>query len=407
MRILLISQEYPPETGWGGIGTYTYHLAHGLDRAGHRVEVISQAPDGRARVAKDGGVTVHRIANRHPYSALRRARLSSVAHILGWSRSVNEAVRLVAREAPPDVIEAPLWDAESLWYGLRPHSALVVRAETPRTEFARTNGLDRRRWALDLKMSSFLEGFAVRRATLVIAISRAVAKTVVADYRVRPDRIRIGYLGIPMPDPREESPPSKRVRFLFVGRLEVRKGIRHLLGAIPGVLAELPAAQFLIAGKEVPMPLTNKSYRSEFEEVAGAEAVAATTFLGYVTPGILEELYATCDVFVAPSLYESFGLVHLEAMAHGKPVVACRAGATPEIVQHGETGILVEPEDTAALADELIRLGRDREERRRLGRRGAEICRTTFTVEAMVEETVGVYKEAVRRWREAREQRVE
>ena len=118
----------------------------------------------------------------------------------------------------------------------------------------------------------------------------------------------------------------------------------------------------------------------------------ATTFLGYVEEGALSQLYADCDIFAAPSLSESFGLIYLEAMVHAKPVVAFQAGAAPEIVAHNATGILVELGNITELANALTRLAGDAEMRRKMGRRGYERARAKFSVTRMVEETVACYR---------------
>lgn len=70
-------------------------------------------------------------------------------------------------------------------------------------------------------------------------------------------------------------------------------------------------------------------------------------------------LYRDCDVFAAPSIYESFGLVYLEAMAHGKPAIGCLAGGVPEVVVDGATGLLIPPGDSAALARAILKLAQD------------------------------------------------
>jgi hypothetical protein len=398
MNILLVSQEYPPETGWGGIGTYTFHLAHGLRRQGHTVWVLSRSLDAQTHWDDRTGINVYLIPNAHPLKSLRRLRLDGIAHILGWSKSVDEGIYQLWQQFVPDIVEMPLWDAEAFFYGLHPRVPLVIRAETPRTENARIAGFDRRWWAINLKAGCWLEGFAARRALRLIAISQSIARTVQSDYHVLGEKIRVCYLGIPMPTQTSARAESEQIVFLFVGRLEPRKGIQFLLQAIPQVVAVLPKARFVIVGRDVGMPLTRCSYRSYFEEIANAAALAATQFTGFVERAELERLYSECDVFVAPSLYESFGLVHLEAMSYGKPVVAFRSGATPEIVSDQETGLLVEPGNVAALASALIRLGQDRELRKQMGMRGTLVARNHFSVEAMVDRTLEIYTEAIRQW---------
>jgi glycosyltransferase involved in cell wall biosynthesis len=106
-----------------------------------------------------------------------------------------------------------------------------------------------------------------------------------------------------------------------------------------------------------------------------------------------DELYATCDVFVAPSRYESFGLVYLEAMSRAKACVACEAGGAMRIVIGGETGHVVPPGDGSALAEAILDLARDREKRLRMGAAGRARAETEFSVERMVERTLALYDE--------------
>lgn len=398
MNIVLVSREYPPETGWGGIGTYTYHLAHGLLRANQQVKVLSLSPSGQLQRYNDDGVDVIRIPNAYPLPlrVLRQVHLGSVVRILGWSLSMTRALIRLAKEFSPDVVETPLLDAESLLYGLRSVTPVVVWAQTPRTVLARIDGSSRRWWALNVKAIYWLEGLATRQATLVIASSQAIARTIRVDYRVSDEKIRVVHHGLPLPI--TNMPPMPRqdeaIIYFFVGRLEPRKGVQFLLQAIPQVVKVLPEARFVIVGKDLGDPLSRKSYRACFEEFADPASQKATTFLGFVKRQMLEQLYTECDVFVAPSLYESFGLVHLEAMAYSKPVVAFRTGATPEVVDEGRTGLLVEPGDIEGLANALIRLGQERTTREALGNAGRHRAQTKFSVEAMVENTLAVYSEA-------------
>ena len=108
-------------------------------------------------------------------------------------------------------------------------------------------------------------------------------------------------------------------------------------------------------------------------------------FHGEVSQAELSRLYDSCDLFVAPSLYESFGLIYLEAMAWGKPVIACNSGGVGEVVIHGETGILVPPADSAALAGAILRILSDNDLARRLGDSGRQRYLESFTSSAMAE----------------------
>jgi glycosyltransferase involved in cell wall biosynthesis len=115
-----------------------------------------------------------------------------------------------------------------------------------------------------------------------------------------------------------------------------------------------------------------------------------TGFRGEI-PALLAEL----DVLVLPSLWEGFGLVLLEAMAAGRPVVASRVGPIPEVVLHGETGLLVEPGEPEPLAAALIELLEHPTLAARLGAAGRRRVREHFTLDRMVAETEALYEEVL------------
>ena len=152
------------------------------------------------------------------------------------------------------------------------------------------------------------------------------------------------------------------VDILFLGRLEKRKGIVDLLAAIPQIVAAAPYVRFTIAGADNSLydgfqARTGQTYPAWFAH-NHPDMAPFVRFLGGVSDEQLNRLYQSCDLFVAPSLYESFGLIYLEAMNYGKPVVGCRAGGIPEVVDDGVTGILVEPGAPQALAEAILRLVR-------------------------------------------------
>ncbi len=107
----------------------------------------------------------------------------------------------------------------------------------------------------------------------------------------------------------------------------------------------------------------------------------------------------SADLFVAPSIYESFGLIFLEAMRWGTPVIGTTAGGIPEIVQDGESGLLVPPDDPARLAATIVGALRDEPLRRRLGEAGRRRVESCFTVEQMARRDAAIYEEVVDRWK--------
>jgi glycosyltransferase involved in cell wall biosynthesis len=114
---------------------------------------------------------------------------------------------------------------------------------------------------------------------------------------------------------------------------------------------------------------------------------------GWVDDVTRSRLYAECDLFVAPSRYESFGLGYLESMAFGKPCFGCDAGGARKIVVPGKTGLLVPPGDAGALAGAILDLARDRPRRLQLGAAAREHVIANFSADRMVDRTIDLYEE--------------
>jgi phosphatidylinositol alpha-mannosyltransferase len=158
-----------------------------------------------------------------------------------------------------------------------------------------------------------------------------------------------------------------KLNVLFLGRLEKRKGLPYLLQAYVQVKARLPESRLIIVGPDGGM-------------LAGAQAFVRregltddVVFAGYVPEEDKRRYYRTADVFCAPNTgNESFGLILLEAMAAGTPVVASNIEGFAYVVADQEDGLLVPPRDAPALADALVQLLGDADRRREMGRCGQE-----------------------------------
>jgi glycosyltransferase involved in cell wall biosynthesis len=171
-----------------------------------------------------------------------------------------------------------------------------------------------------------------------------------------------------------------------VGRLTEQKGHVYLLDAFAEVIQALPSAHLLMVGDGELRPALER-------QAARLGLQGSVTFTGRRedVPRIMMAL----DVLAMPSLWEGFGLVLLEAMAAGKPVVASRVSAIPEIVADGETGLLVPPKDPVGLARALLILLRHPAQAREMGRRGRQRLEQQFTATCMVEQTRAVYESLI------------
>lgn len=170
---------------------------------------------------------------------------------------------------------------------------------------------------------------------------------------------------------------------LTVGRLEVQKGQHYLINAFPKIHAYSPNIHLIIVGQG--------SLHFQLENHIKKLGLSSHIHLLGWRPDV-QSLMAASDIFVLPSLWEGFGLVLLEAMAAQCPVIASNISAIPEIVVHGKTGILVPPRDSDALAQAILDLLQNSEQRLSMGREGRLRVMTDFTVERMVDRTITVYK---------------
>jgi glycosyltransferase involved in cell wall biosynthesis len=218
---------------------------------------------------------------------------------------------------------------------------------------------------MSMRTASRFEGVHVRRADRVLTTSSHAADQIAAEYGIAREAIRV------VPEPidlvrwqsalgRAPHVPSPEPVILCVAHLYPRKQVASLLRAM--ALLKTPA-RLRVVGTGPELPALRELSRS-----LGLDA--RVDLLGHVTFEQLVAEYRAAAVFCLPSLQEGFGIVFLEAMAAGLPIVACQAAAVPEVVPDWECGLLVPPRDVPALAFALDRLAEDEEERRRLGAAG-------------------------------------
>ena len=398
LNICLVSREYPLETGWGGIGTYTYHLAHGLADKGHKVYVICQGLNGE-REYKDNNVHICRIS--HPEVFTYKGKLREFALRLEYSKGVHQKICELAKYHPIDIIEGPNLSAELFTQSFLRKAPIVTRLHTHYGEVIQFCD-----WPMtfDRQISCWLEDAVISRSDLVTCSSRAHAELIASEAGINPDKIKIIPLGVPLPE-LNHKPKSEfdSAIILFVGRLEKRKGVHILIKAMPYILEEIPQAKFLIIGKDtllnVHSSLFNGSQDISFKSLIlkdlPEQYLSHVSFLGYVEPKDLDFYFRICDLFVAPSLYESCGFIYLEAMSYAKPVIGCGVGGIPEVIQDGVTGLLVPPEDPESLAWAIATLLKDKDRRLEMGKMARKHIETNFTREHMVENTIKAYSEII------------
>jgi starch synthase len=398
VRVALLTREFPPEV-YGGAGVHVEYLSRELARLAD----VTVHCWGEPRPEVAGGPAV---ATYDAWSALAGSQPELAA-----LRAVSIDLRMAAAVAGADVLHSHTWYAQfaghlgQLIYGI-PHIATVHSLEPLRPWKAEQLGGG-------YALSSFCERTALESAAAVIAVSAENRRDILTAYpAIEPDRVQVIYNGIdteqyrPAPDPdvltRYGVDPA-RPSVVFVGRITRQKGVGHLLAAAPAID---PDAQLVLCAGAPDTPELGAEVAAAVDQVRRQRGnvvwIDAT-----LTKAEVVALLSAATVFVCPSVYEPLGIVNLEAMACGAPVVATATGGIPEVVVEGETGLLVPfdpvddgsraPRDPAgfarAIAERVNRVLADPDRARQMGEAGRVRAIEHFSWAAIAAETVALYRQ--------------
>lgn len=223
----------------------------------------------------------------------------------------------------------------------------------------------------------------------VIAVSESVRAELVEGGRSPERLIRVIHSGVEPPDEESLRTPFSTTHTPVVGTagpLEAAKGLHFFFRAIPHVLAVHKPVEFLVAGAGPE--------ESALRRLAGELEIAESlTFVPNVFD--LSTSLTAMDIYCLPSIKQGLGTIMLEAMARGKPVIASRVGGVYGVVTDGETGLLVPPSDSEALAGRILELLRDPERAQQIGRAARLRVLADFPVSRMVEQTAALYREVL------------
>lgn len=358
MRILHLDTERV----WRGGEAQLLHLAEGLAGRGHFCVVAGQPAAPLLKRAADKGL-----------------RTEAVSMPSEWSPSAVWAISRVLKRERIDVIHMHASHACTLGGWAARMAGVPVRIISRRVDFSvRANPFRKIKyqWGVDR----------------IIAISKGVRDVLIKD-GLDPDRIEVIRSGI---DPRPFDPgyPPGEARREFgisekspvigcVAHFADHKGHRYLVEAAARVAGAIPEVRFLLVGEGELRP----AIELQIKDLYLGRNVILTGFRSDIP-----RLLAAMDIVVLASHLEGLGTSLLDAMAMARPVVATRVGGIPEMVMDGMTGRLVPPRDPVALAESLIDLIRQPDERRRMGLAGRARMLEKFSAEAMVAATESVYK---------------
>ena len=384
MNICIISSEYPPETGWGGIGTYTYNMAHAFADSGHEVHVIAQAV-GAARDYADGMVNMHRIKPKSVPSPY----LSGALHSLMYSFQVYRKIKSI--DCKFDIVEAAEWGAEGFVQSFSNKPPLITRLHTP---LFLIKQLLNQKMGAAAKTMDFLERTQTRNSYAITSPTAALAKEVSSYWDIDPSRIKVIPNGIDTEKIRSMEIKQNSLDsdyLLYIGRLEPRKGVHILARALPGVFKQYPDLKMVFIGKDMAY---GSGTMKEFILDVNREYQENIIFTGFVSDDEKYSLIKHCKLVVLPSLWENFPYTCLESMALGKAIIATMGSGYDEIIEAGRSGFLVEAGSYKALQEKLIEC-LDGENRLRLIENNTQKRVENFGIKKVSKKMVGHYLQVI------------
>jgi glycosyltransferase involved in cell wall biosynthesis len=395
MRVCLVSQEYPPETARGGIGSQTWNKAQALAERGHIVHVLSasvnEGPPLRTEI--DRGVTVHRL--RPPLFKT----YTEHTFWLGYSWAVLEHLQKLIVEHKYDVIDVAEYGAEGFIYQLDRTEwnwvPVVVQLHGPLALMVDTLGWPEQ--GSDFAtVGAWIEGISIRKADALMACSANIADFTARYYDLDRASIDVVHCGVDAQNftPADRSRPSDSAPVvLFVGNLAKSKGLKTAVDAVLRLRSSVPniRMEILGAGDEDAVA----ALRNRITE-AGAENEIEV--VGFVADRAkMPDYYRRAAVLCSPAEHEmGVANVYIEAMACGCPIIAANTGGAPEAVTDGETGFLVSPGDVDATARALSRIIGEPAAGRRMGEAARRRVDAYFAMNRYIERVLSTYDRAIR-----------
>lgn len=344
MKVLAVSFDYPPYKD-GGLARYSYELINALRGMGLDLRLIIAIPKAETKPEEDYIEAIE--LPSYIYNTRFLCYL-----FFSWKLYFKKIFR---RKEEFDVFH--VLNQFGYLFAPLPKSKLIFTVHNTIARVALhphgNTRLDRLTRRVFYSVLSFWERHLCKAADKVITVSNSPKEDLIKFHRIPPHKIKTIYNGIDklkFATLNSEMRPDRK-NLLFVGRLVPRKGVEYLIEAVWLIRGKGQDVCLYIVGKgekgyELKLKRLVRNYGLEKE----------VKFLGFVSDEELGSIYSEADIFVLPSLIEGFGLVLLEAMAYGKPVVASDIGGVNEVVRDGKDGILVKPKEPEGYAGAIIRL---------------------------------------------------
>ncbi|UOF90593.1 DUF1957 domain-containing protein [Fodinisporobacter ferrooxydans] len=382
--VVMLSWEFPPMIV-GGLSRHVYDLSIALVKHGWDVHVITGDVDGCPAYERVAGVHVHRAYVQRP------AGESFHSWVFQLNLAMIDCVRgLLQTGLAFELIHAHDWLVCLAAKQLKQELQIPLLCTIHATEWGRNHGIHS-----DLQHRIHnTEWQLTYESERVIVCSESMLEEVCAIFwldrnkvDVIPNGVDFSQIQIPagmLASKRPFADESQKIIF-FVGRLVREKGVHLLIEAAPSIIRAVPEAKIVIAGRG-PM-------LAELEARAIELGISESLlFTGFIEDSTRNQLLQVASVCVFPSLYEPFGIVALEAMAAGTPVVVSDTGGLKDIVTHGVDGATFYTGHVQSLSDQIVSILRDEEYGRTLAKHAKEKIYQTYQWDAIAEKTIRAYQ---------------
>jgi glycosyltransferase involved in cell wall biosynthesis len=372
----------------GGAGTYVQLVGRELVRRGHSCFVVSKPIPGEPDYWSDQGVRIYAI--KVPLCHYYFAKFPFVGVGLGrvmrpwdYSTSIRKKLEEIDKEFGIDLVECSEGASSALAsWGRFPFVVKLHSSDFTWKEFCGEK--------IDLvdRLLRYFEKRGMENAAAVTSPSRFLASHVQTECRLRREILLQPYPVDPQCFACQNRADKETFNVFYAGRLEERKGVDVLIEAAIKVIAVCPQASFYLFGME-----SKKMTRGSMLEYLKRHGIEGQVHLSDHIPRerLIEEM-SRADVCVVPSRWDNSPNTVYEAMGCGKAVVATRVGGIPELIDHGTHGLLVSPGDVEGLAQAILRLLGDKNQREMMGSRGREKAQKNYFLSSIVDKQIVFYE---------------
>ena len=387
MKILMLTWEYPPRIV-GGIAKVVYDLSKRLIKDGHEVTVVTYKEGEAPYYENDKGVEVYRVDNY----------IINPNNFIDWIMQLNfnlvaKASEIMNKNGKFDVIHAHDWLVANAAKTLKASYNIPIVATIHATESGRNGGIrdEQQRYINDT------EWMLTYEASEVIVNSNYMKNEVQRLFGLPFEKINVIPNGINLNiyngiernyEFRRKYARDNEKIIMCAGRLVYEKGFQYLIDAAPKILNRYNDAKFIIAGKGGML--------NELKEKANYLGISDKVyFTGQLTPKELYTMYRCADIAVFPSTYEPFGLVAIEGMYAGTPIVVSDIGGLNEIVEHGVTGMKSYAGNPNSIADSILALLFDYQLAYNIAKNGKAKIKEIYNWTKIAQDTHFIYQKSI------------